>query len=1294
MRYPFLGLWLLCFGSLQATTGSDTNEPRDILTYEEYASIHSGESYFLYLDHQLFGTPTTENEIKAEASTFVAPLPVEPEPCPDIDYVICDDFGPLITNGIVYRDVIDSREGSLPFCLIEGKECFDMDGVSLHGRPTSTVFFDVYNFEFDPSLGCEFNFFFTEQTDTRHFKAFIGLCSYTEDGLPTFTCVGDTESSSSIPVTCDMVGESTMPQFWTVVIAGLSWEKYAFKIKPDSPCSNDEITPILLEETSEPGVRQGSVENLLGLEGNDFVNRTRLDALGDEIEVQESSLEAADVYGDAYASTGCGAYQGEDRIYTFTVEDGINEVTIDLDNRGSGEPLGMFLYNYLCTGQQPLDFAEVGVEGGSTSINISLRSGVYFLIVDNDITGDWGAHRLFITTKATLEVTVPPSDNLEDCPDEKDPDQVQEDKLHSYNIQVDTVQLSNYPNHIGLKDQPNLYFFAGYQRGFPTDPFFIRRQKRVTYSPLYITKEPWEPGDLITIDLFEDNKDSREKCGFSVSDSIYLRTLVVPNVGKGANSSQFMKVRFDNVLSQRPPGKFLSDDAGEPLPAKGSTVDTLETEPCVLTFFGAFPNQFNAFPPDGGPGTVRVQTNRRWEVYKSEEFPWITIDLEDMGSDLGDAEINFTVDPNDGDTDREGEFLVFGIDNFITPGNDSLPSIGIPDTIFIDTVRINQFFENAINLDIAFSDFWIDCDAPRAKLSAVGCIGRPGVDATWEITPLFPAGEDFDNNVRRGPTTTIEGGPLIRADLTAGAQNEIKLTVTDIVSGNSTTIDTTFFVPTSGGPKISCKIWSVETCTYDPAFMVNLKIKGGLEPYTIEWSHGATDAIIPELPAGWYGITVTDANGCQAKKSLDLEEDHYCPGGMIGEDQKVCGPVGDPGVIESLEYPGEHDPVPAEYHFFWKKSTDLCSEFYSPGQEKWVVIPNAKGETLDPGPIEETTYYRRFATKFGESEAHPSNVVKVEVVPSVGVSLPSRKTSCDGEPIELTASVSGGTAPFTLSWSNGLGGGLTQVVNPSKTTDYSVTVTDANGCSATALSRITVKPNPTIKIIANNGLNNLPFVCLEGSITLIADASLGTTTPTWTTTGAGTLSSTTGSEVIYTPVAADLENSPLVSFTATTEDVGNACTPATDQIEIRIFTPDVSEFCGPASSGFITKTGNPGQGTKSSDQLSAGLDLGENGTFHPIMDNVTYDGKEMQLYQNTPNPFKGNTIIGFALPQKSFWTLTIQNNIGQILKTFEGNGDKGYHQINLKNTDLTPGLYYYVLEAQDIKLTKKMIINE
>ncbi len=41
-------------------------------------------------------------------------------------------------------------------------------------------------------------------------------------------------------------------------------------------------------------------------------------------------------------------------------------------------------------------------------------------------------------------------------------------------------------------------------------------------------------------------------------------------------------------------------------------------------------------------------------------------------------------------------------------------------------------------------------------------------------------------------------------------------------------------------------------------------IAGGVAPYTIAWSTGATGTTLLDIPAGTYGVTLTDANGCTA----------------------------------------------------------------------------------------------------------------------------------------------------------------------------------------------------------------------------------------------------------------------------------------------------------------------------------------------------------------------------------------------------------------------------------------------
>jgi hypothetical protein len=85
-----------------------------------------------------------------------------------------------------------------------------------------------------------------------------------------------------------------------------------------------------------------------------------------------------------------------------------------------------------------------------------------------------------------------------------------------------------------------------------------------------------------------------------------------------------------------------------------------------------------------------------------------------------------------------------------------------------------------------------------------------------------------------------------------------------------------------------------------------------------------------------------------------------------------------------------------------------------------------------------------------------------------------------------------------------------------------------------------------------------------------------------------------------------------------------------------------------------------------------------------------------RLDQNTPNPFQGETLIGFNLPQAGEATLLIQDVAGRTVKLIEGDFVRGYNQVKLKSSDLpSVGVFFYTLTAGDHTATKKlMIIDE
>ncbi|MEL6638996.1 MAG: T9SS type A sorting domain-containing protein, partial [Bacteroidota bacterium] len=96
---------------------------------------------------------------------------------------------------------------------------------------------------------------------------------------------------------------------------------------------------------------------------------------------------------------------------------------------------------------------------------------------------------------------------------------------------------------------------------------------------------------------------------------------------------------------------------------------------------------------------------------------------------------------------------------------------------------------------------------------------------------------------------------------------------------------------------------------------------------------------------------------------------------------------------------------------------------------------------------------------------------------------------------------------------------------------------------------------------------------------------------------------------------------------------------------------------------------------------------------------LTYESEairpELLLYQNQPNPFVEETIIGFELPEAGEATVSIYDVSGKVLKVIRGSYAKGYNQLGLSRSDLsTTGVLYYELRVGDQTLTKKMILME
>src|SRR5690606_3896381 len=83
------------------------------------------------------------------------------------------------------------------------------------------------------------------------------------------------------------------------------------------------------------------------------------------------------------------------------------------------------------------------------------------------------------------------------------------------------------------------------------------------------------------------------------------------------------------------------------------------------------------------------------------------------------------------------------------------------------------------------------------------------------------------------------------------------------------------------------------------------------------------------------------------------------------------------------------------------------------------------------------------------------------------------------------------------------------------------------------------------------------------------------------------------------------------------------------------------------------------------------------------------------LYQNTPNPYTGETVIGFQLPHSGAADLTIYDVTGRLIKRISGEYESGYNEVRLTSTELgVTGVLYYQLDTDRYTATKKMIVVE
>ncbi|MBO9699430.1 MAG: choice-of-anchor D domain-containing protein [Sporocytophaga sp.] len=156
--------------------------------------------------------------------------------------------------------------------------------------------------------------------------------------------------------------------------------------------------------------------------------------------------------------------------------------------------------------------------------------------------------------------------------------------------------------------------------------------------------------------------------------------------------------------------------------------------------------------------------------------------------------------------------------------------------------------------------------------------------------------------------------------------------------------------------------------------------------------------------------------------------------------------------------------------------------------------PADAGSSLSPT---ETTTYSVQVTDANncKNTLAASKQVVVNAKPSVAVT-PSSTDVCTGQSAVLTATVTGGTAPFSYQWTNVVGNTASVTVSPTAETTYSVVVTDSKSCqSAAATSLVKVSSSVEAKVTIVSSIDKACDAGTNATFTLTSQG--GGTTPVY-----------------------------------------------------------------------------------------------------------------------------------------------------------------------------------------------------
>lgn len=222
---------------------------------------------------------------------------------------------------------------------------------------------------------------------------------------------------------------------------------------------------------------------------------------------------------------------------------------------------------------------------------------------------------------------------------------------------------------------------------------------------------------------------------------------------------------------------------------------------------------------------------------------------------------------------------------------------------------------------------------------------------------------------------------------------------------------------------------------------------GGAAPFTYKWSNGQTGAVLNNVNAGSYAVTITDANGCSEEAAVDIQNEAFEI--ELNVLAQGCADTNE-GVIEATVIGGGQAP----YSFNWSNGNST---------------PTASN--LSSGSISITV----------EDAAGCEQIMSFDMpdLPEMQITSNVTNAACEGlaNGVIEAAVTDGGLAPYSYAWSNGVTG---ETNTDLEAGTYELIVTDANGCTQSSSFEVESLPFEFTTSVSDTDCDNVA----NGSATL------------------------------------------------------------------------------------------------------------------------------------------------------------------------------------------------------------------